>query len=185
MVSNANKRTILTLVLVFTVPVLLAKLALEMEWFNRASTNKGELLEPTLSVTGLALPEPPKWRLLYVVPSQCAQACENALFSIHQVWQALGKEQDRAAAMAVVTEDSDQRIHDKLSHFPHIQAFTASAQNVNEVFKDVGANGIFLSDTLGNVILRYPLEQEQQHAVLGSRDILADLRKLLKLSRIG
>jgi hypothetical protein len=34
-------------------------------------------------------------------------------------------------------------------------------------------------------MLRYPLYQLRQDAVMGSRDVLSDLRKLLKLSRIG
>ncbi|MDF2179253.1 hypothetical protein P2G88_13415 [Aliiglaciecola sp. CAU 1673] len=185
MSAIANKRTLIVLLVVFVVPVLLAKLALEMEWFNRGATNKGQLLDPALSLASLGLPTPPKWRLLYVVPVNCGSDCENALFSIHQVWQALGKEQDRAEAVAVVTAESDTTIQSKLAQLPHVHIQKSDTQNVNEVFKDAGANGIFLSDTLGNVILRYPLEQEQQNAVLGSRDILADLRKLLKLSRIG
>jgi hypothetical protein len=34
-------------------------------------------------------------------------------------------------------------------------------------------------------MLSYPLQIEQQQAVMSSRDLLADLKKLLKLSRIG
>jgi hypothetical protein len=34
-------------------------------------------------------------------------------------------------------------------------------------------------------MLRYPLQEQQEQAVMHSRDILADLKKLLKLSRIG
>ncbi len=43
----------------------------------------------------------------------------------------------------------------------------------------------FVADTLGNVILRYPLQTDKEQAILDSRDILSDMRKVLKLSRIG
>ena len=59
------------------------------------------------------------------------------------------------------------------------------AKNVNNLFNQVGKNGIFIVDTLGNVVLKFDSTLEREQAIMDSRDILADLRKLLKLSRIG
>ena len=42
-----------------------------------------------------------------------------------------------------------------------------------------------LVDTLNNAMLRYPTYEDKKAAVQSSRDILADVKKLLKLSRIG
>jgi hypothetical protein len=60
-----------------------------------------------------------------------------------------------------------------------------SNKNVNEVFKNTNINAIFISDTLHNVVLRYPVTTDKEQAIMDSRDILADLKKLLQLSRIG
>jgi hypothetical protein len=38
---------------------------------------------------------------------------------------------------------------------------------------------------LNNVILRYSLQVDPKISILDSRDILSDMRKVLKLSRIG
>jgi hypothetical protein len=40
-------------------------------------------------------------------------------------------------------------------------------------------------DTLNNGMLKHPLYKNKEEAVQGSRLILSDVRKLLKLSRIG
>ncbi|GAB3014491.1 hypothetical protein [Bowmanella dokdonensis] len=183
MSAGSHKKTILLVALAFLVPVLLAKLALEQDWFNKASTNKGQLLNPPLDLS--VLDGTQRWRLLYILPEDCDKACENALISINQVWMALGREQDRAEPVVIATEVSDDRPAEHLQQFPNIRLLTSSQQVVKQVFKDVPTDGIFLVDTMNNVILKYPLQQEQQQAVLHSRDILADLRKLLKLSRIG
>lgn len=180
-----NKKGIIALVVVFVLPVVLAKLALDGEWFNRGATNKGELLDPIVQLTPIEEPQEPKWRMLYILPAQCTQECTNALFSLTQVWQALGKESDRAESVVISTESSDKSPMEDLSAHQVIRLLKSTDQSVNQVFKDMATDGIFIVDTLGNVILRYPLQKEQQEAVLHSRDILADMRKLLKLSRIG
>jgi hypothetical protein len=182
---NSSKKGVIALVIVFAVPVILAKLALEMEWFNRGATNKGELLDPILQINDVDQPAEPKWRILYVLPSDCANECNNALFSLTQVWQALGKESDRAESLVVSTELSDKSPMKDLEAHQVIRLLKTDSQSVKQVFKDTSTDGIFVVDTLGNIILRYPLQKEQQEAVLHSRDILADMRKLLKLSRIG
>jgi hypothetical protein len=50
---------------------------------------------------------------------------------------------------------------------------------------EYGRESIFIADTLDNVILRYELQIDPKKSVLDSRDILSDMRKVLKLSRIG
>jgi hypothetical protein len=182
---NSSKKGVIALVIVFAVPVILAKLALEFEWFNRGATNKGELLNPILQLNEVDQPAEPKWRILYVLPSSCADECNNALFSLTQVWQALGKESDRAESLVISTELSDSSPMKDLEAHQLIRLLKTDSQSVNKVFKDTSTDGIFVVDTQGNIILRYPLQKEQQEAVLHSRDILADMRKLLKLSRIG
>ncbi|MBC3765923.1 hypothetical protein [Neptunicella marina] len=182
-----NKKIMIVLAIVFILPVALAKLALELDWFNRAATNKGELLEPVLDATPLySKTKPPTiWRLVYVIPEQCDQSCKNAIYSIHQVWLALGRESDRVQALLITTEQSDPTINNDIKQLDNIHQLQTSTQNIQNVFKQSSADGIFVVDTLQNIILRYGLQQQKQKAVMHSRDILADVKKLLKLSRIG
>ena len=183
--ANTNRRTFVMLVVVFVLPVIVAWFALQNDWFNRAATNRGELINPPLDASVVFAEQSPTWRILFVLPEKCEKSCENALYSLEQIWLALGKESDRAQATVLVTENSDPTFVSAISNKEHLHVLITNQQNVNQVFKDASTDGIFLVDTLNNAMLRYPLQQEQQQAVMHSRDILADLKKLLKLSRIG
>jgi hypothetical protein len=187
MQQKSKKLTALALILVFTLPVILAKLALDNEWFNKGSTNKGQLLNPIIEAGDLFIieGEEPHWRLAYVIPNNCDLSCENAIFSISQVRTAVGREMDRVDAVFIVTENSDLKAVKNLEENDFGKLLKADANNVKNLFKESGNNGIFIVDTLGNVILKFNSTLDREQAIMDSRDILADLRKLLKLSRIG
>ncbi len=180
-----NRNTLIIFVLVFLLPVVLAWFALQGDWFNKSATNKGELLSPVIEMPELLRGDEPTWRLMYVMPSACDETCKNAIYSLNQVWIAAGKEQDRIVPTVLHLPDSDAAAVESLADENHFALIKAESDYLDKVFKKQSVSGIFIADTLGNVILRYPLSTEQQQAVLKSRDILADLRKLLKLSRIG
>jgi len=187
MQQKSKKFTVIALILVFTLPVILAKLALENEWFNKGSTNRGELLTPVIEAGSLFVieGEEPHWRLAYIIPAVCDVACENAIFSISQVRTAVGRQMDRVDAVFISTQESDMKAVNNLKENNYGKVLIADAKNVNNLFKDAGNNGIFIVDTLGNVVLKFNSTLEREQAIMDSRDILADLRKLLKLSRIG
>ena len=177
---------ILLLASVFILPVLLAKLALDNDWFNQAATNKGELISPPVDMSVLQVTQQePKWKLLYVLPEVCAIECENALYSIAQVYSALGKDSDRAEVVVIIHEKSNSAQLLLLKEKRNIRLFNTNLKSLQQVFKENSTDGIYVADTLDNVILRYPLQLDRQQAILHSRDILADMRKVLKLSRIG
>lgn len=183
--AGGNRKTLILLVVVFVLPVVLAKIALDQDFFNRGATNKGELIQPTLNVNPLLAEQPQKWRVVYVVPSDCDKACQNAIYSIQQIDLALGKESGRANATLIMTPDSDQGIDELIAQDQRTEVLNNTQENVNEVFQSVGVNGIFLVDTMNNAMLRYDLQADQELAIMQSRDVLSDLKKMLKLSRIG
>jgi hypothetical protein len=49
----------------------------------------------------------------------------------------------------------------------------------------LATNSVYIVDTQNNAMLFYQIKLERQDAVMESRNMLADMRKLLKLSRIG
>jgi hypothetical protein len=180
-----SKKALMLLGIVFIVPVILAKIALEQDWFNRGVTNKGQLLTPVIDASSLLAEAPKKWRVLYVVPETCTESCQQAVYSIQQIDVALGKESDRANATLLVTAQSDQTALTLLQSETSAEVLQVSNKNVNEVFKSDLRNGIFLVDTLNNAMMRYDLPEQREVAIMQSRDVLSDLKKMLKLSRIG
>lgn len=184
-VATTNKRTLILLVIVFVVPVILAKLALEGNWFNKAATNKGELLDTPLDFSLLYPQREKKWYLTYISSKPCQNQCENALYSLSQIWTALGREQDRVATAVMLTNEAQRDRARALDGAVKLQFIPVSDEQVVNTFAQEEIEGIFIVDALGNIILTYPLHGDKQQAVMGSRDILSDMRKLLKLSRIG
>ncbi len=174
-----SKKALVIMIVVFVLPVILAKFALEYDWFNKAATNKGQLLTPTIDMSSVLQSAEPKWRLLYVVPTHCNEVCENALLSINQVWLALGKESDRAEALVIFTDSSDQAATTALSDYPHIETISLSTATT------LASDSVYIVDTQNNAMLFYQINNDRKHAVMESRNMLADMRKLLKLSRIG
>tara|TARA_B110000977_G_C10786135_1_gene380576 strand:- start:41 stop:604 length:564 start_codon:yes stop_codon:yes gene_type:complete len=184
--TKNNKLMMLLLASVFILPVLLAKLALDNDWFNQAATNKGELLSPIVNMSVLQTTiQVPKWKLLYVLPEVCPVECENALYSIAQVRSALGKESDRAEVVVITHEKSNTAQLAQLKEKQNIRFLNTNMKSLQQMFKETSTDAIFIADTLGNVILRFPLQIDEKQAILDSRNILLDMRKLLKLSRIG
>ncbi|GFD70011.1 hypothetical protein KUL156_05610 [Alteromonas sp. KUL156] len=179
MSNAASKKTLIIMVAVFVLPVVLAKLALDNDWFTKGATNKGQLLAPTIDMSALLGDVEPKWRLLYVMPDKCDSVCENALFSINQVWLALGKESDRAEALVVTTSSSDQSAIAALADYPFVETLTVMSPT------SLASSSVYIVDTQNNAMLFYEIKDDRKDAVMESRNMLADMRKLLKLSRIG
>lgn len=175
----------LLLAAIFLLPIILAKVALETEFFNKAATNKGELLTPPIEYPEVLKREHPVWRLVFVLPEECNNACENSLYSLNQVWQALGKEQDRAEATILFTNNSDAQALDKVNDNGHFLVLPVDPDTLKQRFSEHSLMDVYVADTLGNIILSYQITSDQEQAVMKSRDILSDLKKLLKLSRIG
>jgi hypothetical protein len=197
MTENKNKIAIIALVVVFVLPVILAKVALENDWFNKGATNQGELLTPPVDLSKGFSELPPLWRLVYVLPEECDAKCTNAIYALGQIHIALGKHMDRVEPLIITTEtsqlsaldvtlDTSQKSNNTpLDRMKQIKTLNLTKENVNEMFKNVPSDGIFIVDTLNNGMLKHELYSNKEEAVQASRSILSDIKKLLKLSRIG
>lgn len=195
--KSNNKKSLILVAVAFILPVILAKIALDTDFFNRGVTNKGLLLDPVLNLSPVLAETEPKWRIVYVLPSECDQRCENALFTIQQVHLSLGKHVERVVPVVIRTENSPKLLlnngfwQDVYTRFgalegPHtIEMLNAEQKIVNDMFKSVDLNGIFVVDTLNNGMLKHPTFVNESDTVEGSRALLSDIKKLLKLSRIG
>lgn len=183
--KSNNRVTMIMLVAVFVIPFLLAVFALRGDWFNKAATNRGDLLVPPVEMHSLLRGETPVWRIIYIMPESCDDKCKNAIYSLNQIWEASGREKERVIPSIIVTESSNIATIAEIKVQTHINVLNTELKQLNGAFLNQSQKGIFISDTLGNIILRYPLSMKQQEAIMHSRDVLADLKKLLKLSRIG
>ncbi|KII76155.1 hypothetical protein [Vibrio renipiscarius] len=175
-----SRVTLLALIFVFALPALIAKLVLSQHWYNSGVTNKGQLIDPSANFEALGIKNPyfgEQWQLGYVVPAKCDAICQQHLHLLKQSHIALGKYQQRVAPVVFVREDSD---------LAAIEGLSFDVISVNEAFSQVVDRSEYvIVDPLGQLVMRYPNVQSEDKLVAQSKDVLGDLRKLLKLSRVG
>ena len=185
--SNPNvwksRRSLLLIFTMFAVPVVLAKLALDNEWFNKASTNSGELLKQELSISQLDITDEAlqqKWLIIYRLPVSCDENCKQTIYGINQTFISLGREMDRVIPLGLYAEETNTDELGALKEaFWEFNLISAASKDQLE------SSWVYVSDPLGNVILKYAAPTSNDEVLALGKAMLADLRKLLKYSRIG
>lgn len=182
----ANSRTkgrivLVSLILIFMIPAIAAKLILTQHWYQSGVTNKGVLIEPrlTYSMLKVEMPASKTWHMGIVIPSVCGDLCKQQVYLLNQSYIALGKYQPRVEAVLYVTEKSDLNSLSSLS-----SSFTTI--QVTDSFIDyVNSSEYLLVDPLGQLVMKYPRLSLENELFKQHKELLTDFRKLLKLSRVG
>jgi hypothetical protein len=187
-----GRRTLLIVAAIFLLPVAAAfTLYYGKLWRPANSASKGELIEPArpLTVAGLrhadgtpadAAVLSGKWTLLYIGDGRCDAACRIALVFARQSRLALNNEMTRVQRVFLATGnccDGDYFSREQ----PGLVALDASspeAQALLAQFPPEREHTLFIVDPLGNLMMRH----DASHT---TKDLLSDLKKLLKLSHIG
>ena len=121
-----------------------------------------------------------KWSLIYRMPENCSQRCSDEIYLIRQVNIALGKDMNRLERVIVLNQTiPSSEIDDLVIKYPKaIVVKNNSSTFINEINKITDRYVLLLTDPLGNVILGYDEGFE-------GKKLLKDIKKLLKLSKIG
>lgn len=177
--TNRGRMIFLSMVLLFALPAIIAKVVLDKNWYESGVTNYGKLITPVISFNSMGVNDPfqSEWKLGYVVPASCQKVCEQQIHLLQQSHTALGKNQNRVRPILIFTPSSDDYVinHDKLFKL-----------SVSSKFESVVQSGeLVIVDPLGQLVMRYPTVSSQNNMISQSKGVLADLRKLLKLSRVG
>lgn len=177
-----GRKSFILVIVAFVLPIIIAKLALEKEWFNYGVTNQGKLVESPLHLKDLALdelqsnePQAP-WLMVVSLPSPCESSCRNTFASLQKTYIALGKEMPRVKPVAL-SPQSEQLTQYATSRWQLAQTTAAlQAAELGEVF---------IVDPHGNVVLSHQLPDNIEALPFVGKAIVADFKKLLKYSRIG
>ncbi len=178
-----SRRNLLLLLGVFIVPVILAKLALDQHWFNYGVTNQGHLAEQNINLSDIGLADEKfqqQWLILYPVAVDCQQFCQQLSLAVNNTYTLLGKELPRVTPVALLPEELSELPKQSLRHHKWLSVA------LPELAKPYFSNGqLVIVDPLGNLVMSYDLPQSEQAFNAYSKAILADMKKLLKYSRIG
>jgi hypothetical protein len=149
-------------------------------------TNNGALLEPIFSVA-TALPESEissvgdgYWVLLYATDDECADACENSLYTLRQSRKMLGREMDRLLRVFLHGESSPDTVFLADEHAGLITMRDDALASLLDSKKPaaLSAGGYYLMDPLGNLVMYF-------EPTIDPSAMVEDIKRLLKLSRIG
>ena len=172
--AASGKGPLLLLLALFVAPLAAAWLVLQLGWYQPAATNKGALLPAGLTLASQGAGEASgQWLLVIRLEAPCDPGCRQQLGLLANGWQTLGREQGRVAIRLLGMSPWQANGPSGLPIQP--QAVAPEAIGWFD-------NSLLVADPMGNLVLRYPLDQGLQPAL---RLALQDLRKLLKQSKIG
>ncbi len=122
------------------------------------------------------------WTIVHLLPTSCTEDCKLALYNTRQTRIAVGKDSHRIARI-LVTDNAEFAEQLKLNHADAKVVYTSDNGLEKQllalkIINSAGQNDAVLIDPLGNAMMILPLD-------LDPKLLLKDLKKLLKLSRIG
>jgi hypothetical protein len=188
-----GRRNVLLMAALFFVPVI-AVFAMYYGglWSPSGSAAKGELVHPArpLEVAGVQHADgkaanletlQKKWSLIYIGDGRCDDACRIALTYGRQTRLAVGKDMDRVQRVFLSTGNCCDQAYlgREQPGLVILDASSPAAQSLLAQFPGERATSLYIVDPYGNLMMRHDATQ------VINKDLLSDLKKLLKLSHIG
>lgn len=191
-----SRVTMLALFMVFFGPIFLAMfLYSNLNIWSPADTmNHGELILPTapleyLDLTDIDSGDPvtletikDQWTLIYMGKGDCDTSCQANLIKVRQLRILLGRELDRVQYLFLALDESAREAANKLGQehprMVRTQVNSGMSGKQSSAFGDNPVGIFYLIDPLGNLVLRYKKDYD-------AKGMLKDLRRLLKVSKIG
>ncbi len=182
-VQHKNRRSLLLVIAAFVLPILLAKFALDGEWLAKGVTNKGTLLTNELTLEQLGIDNSAfkeQWLIIYNLPEHCQSDCQKTLETVHNTYVALGKEMPRVTPVALYQSElsGEQLQQISKSQWQLLAMPTMAKQYITK-------SQVLVVDPLGNVFLSHPIPNNIEDFPQFGKQILADMKKLLKYSKVG
>jgi len=173
----------LLLILAATIgPILLATAMYKWQfWVPESRSYHGELLGSgqSRSELGVTAQDDKRWQLLVTAPEDCAADCQQLVYLARQIQIGLGRESSRAshglASAAPLSEAYQAQLQ---REYPQLGRFALERQRYDQLLKGNPAAQLWIIDPHGNLVLRYDAKAD-------GKNVLTDLRLLLKLSNIG
>jgi len=185
--SRRKGRVQLLLILLGVIgPMILATGMYKLQfWVPEGRSYHGELIGngQTRAELGVQAQED-RWQILVTVPKECSVDCQQLVYLARQIQIGLGRDAGRASHALAAAQPLSSEYDAKLTReYPQLQRYpldlaTFSTFNKTAGTGDKTAPQLWIIDPHGNLVLRYD-------PTVKGKDLLNDLRHLLKLSNIG
>jgi hypothetical protein len=118
------------------------------------------------------------WQLLVTAPTGCAEDCQELVYAARQIHIGLGREASRASHALATTEVPADYAAKLQQEYPQLKRHGLDGAAYGKATESLGGAQLWIVDPHGNLVLRYDAKAR-------GKQILNDLRHLLKLSNIG
>ncbi len=145
--------------------------------------NHGDLITPVRNLAPvkeeLAKTLAGKWWLVMVGPEQCYQGCQTTLYNMRQIRTALGKDAPRLERLFIHHPHCPISICEQqfMEQYPEMRTIKLSLAEFERLFMNINGE-LYIIDPKGNLMMRYEPNSPP-------KDVLSDLKRLLKVSKIG
>ena len=179
--SRARGRLQLVLILLVALgPMILATSMYRMQfWVPDSRSYHGQMIGDGLSRSDLGIEAGEvRWQLLVSAPAECDQDCRKLVYLARQIQIGLGRDASRASHALAAAQPLPSDFQGQLAReYPQLQRYRLDMARYGQRVSQPGAQ-LWIVDPHGNLVLRYD-------AKVNGKDVLTDLRHLLKLSNIG
>ncbi|MEJ5061621.1 MULTISPECIES: hypothetical protein [unclassified Pseudomonas] len=162
-------------------PMILATGMYKLQfWVPEGRSYHGELIGNGQTRADLGVQaEEQRWQLLVTAPKDCSVDCQQLVYLARQVQIGLGRDAGRASHALAAAQPLSTVYDAKLTReYPQLQRYPMDLTTFSKATGDQAVPQLWIIDPHGNLVLRY------DPSVKG-KDLLNDLRHLLKLSNIG
>ncbi|WP_460421105.1 hypothetical protein [Pseudomonas sp. ZL2] len=180
--SRARGRLQLLLILLVVLgPMILATSMYKLKfWVPDSRSYHGEMIGNGQTRTDLGVSaDEGRWQLLVSTPKDCALDCQQLVYLARQIQIGLGRDASRASHALAAGQPLASDYQAKLDReYPQLQRYSLDLSRYGAVSQGKQDAQLWIIDPHGNLVLRYD-------ARVKGKDLLNDLRHLLKLSNIG
>jgi len=172
---------LLLVLLVALGPMVLATSMYKFKfWVPDSRIYHGELIGNGQTRADLGVQSDEKrWQLLVSAPGSCEADCQQLVYLARQIQIGLGRDAGRASHALSSAQPLDGVYTAKLAReYPQLQRYPLDLPAFRKAVPGLDAPRLWIVDPHGNLVLRYGAE-------VNGKDLLNDLRHLLKLSNIG
>ncbi|WLH30190.1 hypothetical protein [Pseudomonas canadensis] len=162
-------------------PMALATFMYKLQfWVPESRSYHGEMIGNGQSRADIGVQtDEQRWQLLVTAPTACAADCQQLVYLARQLQISLGRDASRASHALASAQPLSAEYETKLNvEYPQLQRYSLDLPTFSKGAAAPGDAQLWIVDPHGNLVLRYD-------AKVKGKDLLNDLRHLLKLSNIG
>ena len=196
--NKKNKIMLISVVVAFLSPIVLSWFVFNHTDFTklRGTSNHGELILPPRPLADLALIDPfqedrkeslhGKWSMFYI-SDKCDERCMDNVYRMRQLHSTMDKHSLRVQKVLLLTRQEVSEVKSLLTDYVGQQVVNTTLIDTNALLEKfrltnsdqpIKDGRLFIIDPLGNLMMYFEGDANP-------REIMDDLKQLLRASRIG